>query len=278
MQEFELRNGVKIPCIGFGTWQIPDDRTVQESVEIAISAGYRHIDTAAFYQNECGIGKAIKASKVSRKELFVTSKVWNDDRGYKKTIVAFEKTLNALQTDYLDLYLIHWPASPSRFSDWERINLETWQAMTELYKSGRIRAIGVSNFMPHHLSALMRTEVKPMVNQIEFHPGVLQAETVSYCKENGIVVEAWSPLGSGKILHDLTLKRIAAKYGKSVAGLCIRWALQHDVLPLPKSVTPSRICENLKIFDFLISEDDMREIDSMPNIGGEVLHPDRVSF
>lgn len=193
-------------------------------------------------------------------------------------MAAFEKTLSNLQLDYLDLYLIHWPASQSHFADWERINLDTWRALTELYHAGKIRAIGVSNFMPHHLKALMETEVPPMVNQIEFHPGQRQEETVAYCRENGIVVEAWSPLGTGKMLGNETLKEIAAKYGKTAAQVCIRWCLQNEVLPLPKSVTPSRIAENADVFDFELSDGDMEMINRIPYFGGSGLHPDKVDF
>lgn len=275
---FKLNNGYEIPCVGFGTWQTPDGDTAVLAVSEAIKAGYRHIDTAACYGNEVGVGKGIKTSGVKRKELFVTSKVWNTERGYDRTIAAFEKTLNDLQLDYLDLYLIHWPASASRFDDWEKINLGTWKAMTELYKAGRIKAIGVSNFLPHHLTALLKTEVKPMVNQMEFHPGQMQEETVTFCKENHIVVEAWSPLGTGRMLSNPQLKEIAEKYGKSVAQLCIRWCLQNGVLPLPKTVTPSRMIENAQVFDFKISNGDMTAINVMPYCGGSELHPDKVDF
>lgn len=275
---FRLKNGYEIPCMGFGTWQTPDGDTAVKAVREAIQAGYRHIDTAAAYENEAGVGNGIQAAGIPRDELFVTSKVWNTDRGYEKTREAFEKTLHDLQLEYLDLYLIHWSASESRFSDWEEINLETWRAMTDLYKAGKIRAIGVSNFLPHHLKALMDTEVPPMVNQIEFHPGQMQEETVAYCKKHGIIVEAWSPLGTGKMLTNTELKMIAEKYGKSVAQLCIRWCIQNDVLPLPKSVTLERIIENAKIFDFQISEDDMTAMNMMPYFGGSRLHPDQVNF
>ena len=185
---FTLNNGYNIPCIGFGTWQTPDGETAVNSVIEAIKSGYKHIDTAAIYGNENSIGKAIKESGINRDELFITSKVWNKDRGYKTTLAAFEKTINDLQIDYLDLYLIHWPASANKFNDWDNINLETWKAMTELYKAGKIKSIGVSNFMPHHLKSLMETEVKPMVDQIEFHPGFMQEETFKYCNDNNISI------------------------------------------------------------------------------------------
>ena len=273
-----LLNGIEIPCIGFGTWQTPDGETAVTAVKAAIEAGYRHIDTAAAYGNEESVGKAIRESGIPRAELFITSKVWNTDRGYESTLQAFEKTLERLGTDYLDLYLIHWPANSTQFEDWAQINLETWRAMTDLYKAGRIRAIGVSNFLPKHLEPLMETEVKPMVNQIEYHPGQMQEETVSYSKENGILIEAWSPLGTGKMLSNETLMAIAKKYNKSVAHLCIRWCMQNGTLPLPKSITPSRIADNLEVFDFEISEEDMKTINQMEYFGGSGLNPDTIDF
>ena len=277
-ETFVLHNGYQIPCVGFGTWQTPDGDTARTAVKSALQAGYRHVDTAAVYGNEKSVGQGIKESGVLRDELFITSKVWNTERGYEKTLKAFEKTITDLDVDYLDLYLIHWPASESQFERWEELNRDTWKAMMELYQAGKIKAIGVSNFLPHHLKALMDMEVKPMVNQIEFHPGYMQKETVEFCKENGILVQAWSPLGTGRMLTNETLIEIAKKYNKSVAQLCIRWCLQHDVLPLPKSVTQSRIVENTDVFDFVIGQDDMNKIDALPNFGGSGLHPDRVDF
>ena len=277
-ETFVLHNGYQIPCVGFGTWQTPDGDTARTAVKSALQAGYRHVDTAAVYGNEKSVGQGIKESGVLRDELFITSKVWNTERGYEKTLKAFEKTITDLDVDYLDLYLIHWPASESQFERWEELNRDTWKAMMELYQAGKIKAIGVSNFLPHHLKALMDMEVKPMVNQIEFHPGYMQKETLEFCKENGILVQAWSPLGTGRMLTNETLIEIAKKYNKSVAQLCIRWCLQHDVLPLPKSVTQSRIVENTDVFDFVIGQDDMNKIDALPNFGGSGLHPDRVDF
>lgn len=242
--------------------------------------GYRHIDTAAFYQNEKGVGQAVRKSGISREEIFVTSKVWNSNRGYEKTKKAFEDTMRELDMDYLDLYLIHWPANRKQYGDKAKsINAETWRAMEELYMEGRIKAIGLSNFLPHHIDELLETaKIKPMVNQIELHPGWLQPEVVEYCHRNDIVVEAWSPLGRNTILNNETLLDIANKYGKSVAQICLRWVLQHNVVPLPKSVTPSRIKMNTEIFDFILDEKDMKVMDSLRDIGGRCAQPDEEIF
>lgn len=276
---FELANGYKIPCVGFGTWQTPNGETAVNVVKAAVEAGYRHIDTAAIYENEDGVGAGIKECGVARDQLFITSKVWNTERGYDKTMAAFDKTMSDLGLDYLDLYLIHWPANSKQFPDnWDALNLSTWKALTELYKAGRIKAIGVSNFKVHHLKSLMETEIKPMVNQIEFHPGFMQPEVVKFCKENNILVEAWAPLGTGRVLQNEQLLAIAAKYQRSVAQVCIRWCLQNGTLPLPKSVTPSRIVENSKVFDFALSAEDMAAINAMPEFGGSGLNSDVIDF
>ena len=270
---FILHNGIKIPCIGYGTWLTTDEQA-SDAVKTAIELGYRHIDTAARYENECGVGNGIIASGIAREDIFVTSKVWNDCRGYDKTIAACEKTLSDLKLDYLDLYLIHWPASPLQYDDYNAVNLSTWQAMIDLYKAGKVKSIGVSNFMPHHLEALVASEIVPMVNQIEFHPGQMQEETLQYCREHNILVEAWGPLGRGKMLDNETLVAMAEKYGKTVAQLCIRWCLQNGVLPLPKSVTPSRIAENADVFDFEIADEDMQTVNAMEYFAGSGHNPD----
>lgn len=276
---FVLHNGVEIPCVGFGTWQTPSDEIAEQSVLHALKCGYTHIDTAAVYRNEASVGEAIKQSGIDRSALFVTSKLWNKDRGYEQTIAAFEKTLERLQLDYLDLYLIHWPAIHGTKEENDKVHLDTWRAMEYLYESKKIRAIGVSNFLVHHLEPLMaNASIKPMVNQIEYHPGYLQEETVDYCKKHNILVEAWSPLGSGKVLEDAGLQEIATRYNKSVAHLCIRFCLQNGTLPLPKSVTPSRIEDNTRVFDFVISEEDMQTIATREQFGWSGLHPDHREF
>lgn len=279
-QQYILNNRVAIPSIGFGTWQTPNGATAVASVKAALKYGYTHIDTAAIYGNEESVGKAIIESGADRKELFLTSKLWNTERGYDSTLRAFSKTLKDLQTDYLDLYLIHWPANQKQFpTNWQQKNADTWKAFEQLYKDGKIRAIGVSNFLVHHLQALFETAiVKPSVNQIEFHPGYMQKEVVEFCRKNTMLVEAWSPLGTGKLLDHPSLMSIADKYNVSVAQVCIKWCLQHHTLPLPKSVTPSRIQQNREVEQFLLSPDDMNTIDDLRHIGNSGLFPDEVDF
>ena len=273
MESFTLSNGVEIPAVGYGTYLTSekDDGTVAA----ALAAGYRHFDTASFYGTEQALGDALKASGVPREELFLTSKLWKDEMGYENALAAFERSLQKLGTDYLDLYLIHWPRPDDLSAEWRQLDRDTWRALEELYRAGRVRAIGVSNFLPHHLRSLMETaEVMPMVNQIEFHPGYPQTYNVEFCKACGILPEAWSPLGRTRVLQDERLAGVAAKYGKTVAQLCVRFALQRGVVPLPKSSSPVRMAANLDVFDFVISDEDMDRILTLPQFGWSGLHPD----
>lgn len=275
----KLNNGYEIPEIGFGTW-LMDDNEAEAAALKAINNGYKHIDTAAYYKNEIGIGKAIKKSKVSREDIFVTSKVWNEDRGYEKTINAFNKTLENLGLDYLDLYLIHWPANTKQFGDdAESINIDTWRALEDLYTKGKIKAIGVCNFKVHHLKPLVeKCRIKPMVNQIEFHPGFMQKEILDYCKDNDIAIEGWSPLGRGRMLDNELLIELAGKYKKSVAQICLRWANENKVIPIPKSTHDKRMLENKDIFDFKILDEDVQKINNMMVTGESGQDPDEIEF
>lgn len=276
---YRLSNGVEIPCIGFGTWQTPDGDVCVSSVKAAIEAGYRHIDTAEMYGNEDSVGKAIKESGIDRKELFITSKLSNQAHGYEKTMEAFEGTMEKLGLDYLDMFLIHWP-NPIAFRDhWQEANAGSWKAFEELYKAGRIRAIGISNFRQHHIEALMETAtIPPMVNQMKLCPGETQEEVVDYCRSKGMLLEAYSPLGIGQIFQVPEMQELADKYGRSIAQICIRWSLQRGYLPLPKSVTPSRIQENARVFDFELEEADVRLIANLKGCVGFAADPDTRTF
>ena len=263
-----LSNGTEIPCMGFGTWAIFDEDECADSVAKAIETGYRHVDTAYIYRNEKAVGKGIRKSGIKREDLFVTSKLWNDFWGYDSAKKAFENTLETMQLDYLDLYLIHWPANRENHpDDWEEINLSTWNALIDEYRKGRIKAIGVSNFLPEHLETLMKSEVKPMVNQIEYHPGYIQQSVTDYCNKNGIQLEAWSPMGRGRVLDLDVLGRLSEKYGKNPGQICLRFAVQNGVIPLPKSVREERMRGNIDIFDFELTEKEMDEIRNLPQYG-----------
>ena len=253
----EMNDGRSIPQIGFGVWQVPDDVAVDATLT-ALEAGYRHIDTAAVYENERGVGEAIHRSGLARDDIFVTTKVWNTDQGYDRTMRAFEKSTGLLGLDQVDLYLVHW-ATPARdlYSD-------TWRALIALHEEGRARSIGVSNFhVPHLERIIAEYGIVPVVNQIELQPWLPQHELRAYDAEHGILTEAWSPLASGELIADETLAAIGAKHGKSTAQVMIRWHLQLGNIVLPKSVTPSRIRENIEVFDFALDDDDMARIASL---------------
>lgn len=259
MNTYQLNNGVEIPVLGFGTFKAMDGEEAYRAVLEALKASYRHIDTAAIYQNEESVGQAIKDSGVPREEMFVTTKLWNSQQTYEQTRQALEKSIEKLGLDYLDLYLIHWPnPKPLRENDaWKTRNAEVWRAMEDLYQEGKIRAIGVSNFLPHHLDALLETAtIVPAVNQVRLAPGVYQEEVVAYCREKGILLEAWGPFGQGELFDSKQVQEIAANHGKSVAQIALAWSLAEGFLPLPKSVTTSRIQANLDCFGIELSHEE----------------------
>ncbi|KAA0544907.1 aldo/keto reductase [Bacillus sp. BGMRC 2118] len=264
-----LHNGVKMPWFGLGVFKVQEGEEVVSSVKAAIKNGYRSIDTAAVYQNEEGVGQAIKEAGVPRDELFITTKVWNADQGYDSTLQAFETSLSKLGLDYLDLYLVHWPVK-GKYND-------TWKALEKLYKDGKVRAIGVSNFQIHHLEDLLsHAEIKPMVNQVEYHPHLTQEELQAFCKKEGIQLEAWSPLKQGELLNEPTIVKIAEQHQKSPAQIILRWDLQNEVVTIPKSIKENRIIENASIFDFELTADEMREISSLNK--NERIGPDPDNF
>ena len=265
---FALRDGCNIPCVGFGTWQAANGEIARQAVKDALEIGYRHIDTASGYYNEESVGLGIRESGLKREDVFVTTKLWNPDRGYETTLQACKKSLELLGFEYLDLYLIHWPANDKVYDDPVKVNKDTWRAFEKLHKDGLVRSLGLSNFLEPHIAQILDdAEILPAVDQIEFHPGYPQFDAVEFCRQNGIQVEAWSPLGCGRVLSDERLQNLARKYGKSTAQLCVRWALQHDVIPLPKSVHKERIESNAQVFDFEISPEDVKMIDDLPTFG-----------
>jgi methylglyoxal/glyoxal reductase len=264
-----LHNGVKMPWFGLGVFKVKEGSEVVESVKAAIKNGYKSIDTAAVYKNEEGVGQALKEAGVPREELFITTKVWNSDQGYESTLQAFQTSLEKLELDYLDLYLIHWPVA-GKYKD-------TWKALEKLYKDGRVRAIGVSNFHVHHLKDLLvDAEIKPMVNQVEYHPHLAQTELLEFCKAEGIQMEAWSPLKQGELLSEPTIIEIAEKHKKSSAQVILRWDLQNEVVTIPKSIKEHRLIENADIFDFELSAEDMDRLNSLNK--NERVGPDPDNF
>jgi diketogulonate reductase-like aldo/keto reductase len=253
-----LHNGVKMPWLGLGVFKMKDGEEAVSTVKAAIELGYRSIDTAAIYKNEAGVGQAIKEVNVPREELFITTKVWNSNQGYEKTLAAFAESIEKLGLDYIDLYLIHWPL-PAKGK-----YIDTWKALEKLYKDGKVRAIGVSNFhVPHLEDLIANCEVVPMVNQVEYHPRLTQTKLHEFCKENKIQLEAWSPLMQGELLGEATLAEIGQKYNKSVAQIILRWDVQNEVVTIPKSVKPERIKENSDIFDFELTTEEMTLINQL---------------
>jgi diketogulonate reductase-like aldo/keto reductase len=252
----ELKNGVPMPYFGLGVFQVHDGEEVQQAVQCALSAGYRHIDTASLYGNERGVGQAVRESGIPRKELFVTSKVWNSDQRYENTLRAFDVSMKLMGFEYLDLYLVHWPVKEKY--------IETWKALEQLYTEGLVRAIGVSNFLRRHLEDLLaHCKVVPMVNQMEFHPRLVQQELIDFCQGHAIQYEAWSPLMQGKIINIKELQPLAEKYKKDIAQLVLRWNLQKGIVTIPKSIRRERIVSNAQIFDFEITSKDMEAIDRL---------------
>jgi diketogulonate reductase-like aldo/keto reductase len=253
-----LHNGVRMPWFGLGVFKTKEGDEVINSVKAALEIGYKSIDTAAIYGNEEGVGKGIAQSGVPREELFITTKLWNADQGYESALAAFDKSMDKLGLDYLDLYLIHWPVpSKGKYK-------EAWKALEKLYKDGRVRAIGVSNFKIHHLEDIISDcEIKPMVNQVEYHPVFAQKELHEFCKKEQIQLEAWSPLMQGGLLDDSTVGEIAKKHGKSNAQIILRWDLQNEVVTIPKSTKAHRIAENADIFDFELSKEDMEKMSTL---------------
>lgn len=277
MEYITLSNGVKVPMVGFGTWK-PEERENVDVNKMALEAGYRYFDTASYYGTEDAIGKALMESGIPREDLFLTSKVAKTEMGYEKTREAIHGVLKRLQTEYIDLYLIHWPKDVRENPDWKQLDTDTWRAMEELYDEGLVRAIGVSNFLPHHIDNILEyCRIKPMVNQIEFHPGYTQEYTVHYCKNKGIEIQAWSPIGRKRLIQEPFINELAEKYGVSPAQICLRYSVQRGITVLPKSSSLERMKQNLDIFDFALSQEDMHRLSSMSQTGWSGLHPDFVN-
>lgn len=280
--EVALANGVTIPCVGFGTYKNTDPAECLSSVREALAAGYRHVDTAQFYFNEENVGEAIRESGLPRNEIFLTTKVWNTSQGCDNTLRAFDESMGKLGLDYLDLYLVHWPVAKDYATDYPSAFTQTWRALEKLYADGKVRAIGVCNCLKEHLNVLFgECKVKPMVNQIEYHFGFSdpdQTEAADFSRANGIVVEAWAPLCRGRAFGNPVLKAVAEKYGKTEAQILVRWCLQHETLPLPKTVSPARIRENADVFGFVISDEDMAALDAVDTVGRLGPHPTEARF
>jgi len=268
---FKLHNGVAMPYFGLGVYQSEDGKEVINAVQWALEAGYRHIDTASIYKNEAGVGRAIRQSPVAREEIFVVSKVWNSDQGYDSTLRAFDASLEKLGMEYLDLYLVHWPVA-GKYK-------ETWKALEQLYQERRVRAIGVSNFLQHHLEDLMeRAQVVPMVNQMEFHPFLVQQDLLDFCGKHNIQYEAWSPLMQGAIFDQSMFEEVTEKYQKNVAQIVLRWDLQKGVVTIPKSSKKEHILSNADIFDFKLSPEDVAFLEGLDRRQRFGPNPDAFDF
>ena len=272
---YTLNNGVKNPCLGYGTYKAADGKSA-DIIEMAIEAGYRYFDTASFYGTEEYLAEAIRRSGVPRKEFFITSKAWKTQMGYENVKKAFRQSLEMLKTDYLDLYLIHWPLPEEGYEDWKQLDKETWRAMEELYQAGKVRAIGLSNFLPHHIDNILEDcTVRPAVDQIEYHPGYSQEAAVQYCKERNILVQAWSPIGRQRVLEEPLVLELAGKYAVSPAQICLKFAVQRGIIPLPKSSSVERMKENLDLYSFEMEREDIWRLATMPQAGWSGEHPDR---
>ena len=274
-EHYILNNGVEIPAIAFGTYKAADGKSA-DVIRAAIEAGYRYFDTASFYGTETYLAQAVRESEISRDEIFIASKLWKTEMGYENVKYAFERSLDKLNTDYLDLYLIHWPLPDPEYKDWKQLDKETWRAMEELYQAGKVRAIGLSNFLPHHIDNILEDcTVRPAVDQIEYHPGYSQEAAVQYCKERNILVQAWSPIGRQRVLEEPLVLELAGKYAVSPAQICLKFAVQRGIIPLPKSSSVKRMKENLDLYSFEMEREDIWRLATMPQAGWSGEHPDR---
>ena len=274
-----LSNGVQMPGIGFGTWQVPTDSTLENAVSAALKLGYRFFDTAQIYGNAFAIGRGVLLSDLPRAEIFISSKIWTSHRSYDGVMRAFTDIIQQLKTTYLDQLLIHWPATQGEPMIWQSQNAGTWRALEDLYEQGAVKVIGVSNFLPHHLVPLLaRARIRPMVNQLEIHPGYPQFAAVNFCFKQNIAVQAWSPLGRGGLTHHPLLIELGEKYGVSPALIALRWSLQHGFIPVVKALDAEHMKSNLDAFGLTLEDEDMTRLDTMQQVAFSGLHPDTVTF
>ena len=274
-----LSNGVQMPGIGFGTWQVPTDSTLENAVSAALKLGYRFFDTAQIYGNASAIGRGVLLSDLPRAEIFISSKIWTSHRSYDGVMRAFTDIIEQLKTTYLDQLLIHWPATQGEPMIWQSQNAGTWRALEDLYEQGAVKVIGVSNFLPHHLVPLLaRARIRPMVNQLEIHPGYPQFAAVNFCFKQNIAVQAWSPLGRGGLTHHPLLIELGEKYGVSPALIALRWSLQHGFIPVVKALDAEHMKSNLDAFGLTLEDEDMTRLDTMQQVAFSGLQPDTVTF